>query len=76
MSLYVYIEKSIINKKKLLITKKTLNDFNYTRGKEIRLSLWGTTVWQIDEDVYKNNPGPFVLIATSTIVKSFGGKYN
>ena len=45
-------------------------------GKEIRLSLWGTSVWQIDEDVYKNNPGPFVLIATSTIVKSFGVKYN
>ncbi|KAK9999625.1 hypothetical protein SO802_019228, partial [Lithocarpus litseifolius] len=41
-------------------------------GEEIRLSLWGTSVWQIDEDVYKNNPGPFVLIATSTIVKSFG----
>ncbi|XP_050248855.1 uncharacterized protein LOC126696111 [Quercus robur] len=45
-------------------------------GKEIRLSLWGTSVWQIDEDVYKNNPGPFVLIATSTIVKSFGGKFS
>jgi len=45
-------------------------------GKEIRLSLWGTSVWQIDEDVYKNNPRPFVLIATPTIVKSFGGKYN
>ncbi|XP_050262011.1 replication protein A 70 kDa DNA-binding subunit D-like isoform X3 [Quercus robur] len=45
-------------------------------GKEIRLSLWGTTVWQIDEDVYKNNQGPFVLIATSTIVKSFGGKFS
>ncbi|KAL0009125.1 hypothetical protein SO802_010627 [Lithocarpus litseifolius] len=45
-------------------------------GKEIRLSLWGTSVWQIDEDVYKNNQGPFVLIATSTIVKSFGGKFS
>ena len=75
MSLYVYIEKTIINKK-ITNNKKILNDFNYTRGKEIRLSLWGTSVWQIDEDVYKNNPGPFVLIATSTIVKSFGGKYN
>ena len=76
MSLYVYIEKSIINKKKLLITKKILNDVNYTGGKEIRHSLWGTSVWQIDEDVYKNNPGPFALIATLTIVKSFEGKYN
>ena len=75
MSLYVYIEKSIINKK-ITNIKKILNDFNYTRGKEIRLSLWGTSVWQIDEDVYKNNLGPFVLIATLTIVKSFGGKYN
>ena len=56
--------------------KKILNDLNYTMGKEIRLSLWGTSVWQIDEDVYKNNPRPFVLIATPTIVKSFGGKYN
>ena len=75
MSLYVYIEKSIINKK-ITNIKKILNDFNYTRGKEIRLSLWGTSVWKINEDVYKNNPGPFVLIATSTIVKSFGVKYN
>ena len=75
MSLYVYIEKSIINKK-ITNNKKILTDFNYTRGKEIRLSLWGTTIWQINEDVYKNNPRPFVLIATSTIVKSFGGKYN
>ena len=58
MSLYVYIEKSIINKK-LLISKKS----------SMILTI-------PDEDVYKNNPGPFVLIATSTIVKSFGGKYN
>ena len=56
MSLYVYIEKSIINKK-ITNIKKILNDFNYTKGKEIRLSLWGTSVWQIDEDVYKNNLG-------------------
>ena len=75
MSLYVYIEKSIINKK-ITNIEKILNDFNYTRGKEIRLSLWGTSVLRIDEDVYKNNLGPFVLIATLTIVKSFGGKYN
>jgi hypothetical protein len=59
-----------------ILTRITANYFASTRGKEIRLSLWGTTVWKIDEDLYKNNPAPFALVVTSTIVKTFNGKHN
>jgi hypothetical protein len=29
---------------------------------------------QTDDDFYKNNPGPFIVIITSTMVKTFRGK--
>ncbi|KAM3685740.1 hypothetical protein ACJW31_11G140800 [Castanea mollissima] len=44
-------------------------------NKSIRTTLWGNTTQQIDDDFYKTNKGPFILIVTSTIVKSFRGEY-
>ncbi|KAF3973852.1 hypothetical protein CMV_002762 [Castanea mollissima] len=44
-------------------------------NKSIRTTLWGNTTHQIDNDFYKTNKGPFILIVTSTIVKSFRGEY-
>ncbi|KAL4598102.1 hypothetical protein ACB092_11G035100 [Castanea dentata] len=44
-------------------------------SKSIRTTLWGNTTQQIDDDFYKTNKGPFILIITSTIVKSFRGEY-
>ncbi|KAL4626568.1 hypothetical protein ACB092_05G106100 [Castanea dentata] len=40
-------------------------------SKSIRTTLWGNTTQQIDDDFYKTNKGPFIVIVTSTIVKSF-----
>ncbi|KAL4599794.1 hypothetical protein ACB092_11G152200 [Castanea dentata] len=44
-------------------------------SKSIRTTLWGNTTQQIDDDFYKTNKGSFILIVTSTIVKSFRGEY-
>ncbi|GMY20742.1 replication protein A 70 kDa DNA-binding subunit A-like [Fagus crenata] len=45
-------------------------------NKSMQTTLWGSTALQIDDDFYKNNPGPFIVIITSTIVKTFRGDYN
>ena len=47
-----------------------LNNF---RNKSIQTTLWGNTAQQIDDDFFKTNKGPFVVIVTSTIVKTFRG---
>ncbi|KAF3957708.1 hypothetical protein CMV_017305 [Castanea mollissima] len=44
-------------------------------SKSIRTTLWGNTTQQIDDDFYKTNKGPFIVIVTSTIVKTFRGEY-
>ncbi|KAK4603919.1 hypothetical protein RGQ29_012434 [Quercus rubra] len=44
-------------------------------NKSIQTTLWGNTAQQIDDDFYKTNKGPFVVIVTSTIVKTFRGDY-
>ncbi|KAL4606014.1 hypothetical protein ACB092_09G071600 [Castanea dentata] len=44
-------------------------------NKSIRTTLWGNTTQQIDDDFYKTNKGPFIVIVTSTIVKTFRGDY-
>lgn len=36
-------------------------------------TLWGTTITQIKDDFFKNNPEPSVVVVTSTIVKTFRG---
>ncbi|XP_030949817.1 replication protein A 70 kDa DNA-binding subunit A-like [Quercus lobata] len=43
--------------------------------KSIQTTLWGNTAHQIDDDFYKTNKGPFIVIVTSTIVKTFRGDY-
>ncbi|KAL4615581.1 hypothetical protein ACB092_07G136500 [Castanea dentata] len=42
---------------------------------KIRITLWGPTSNQIEDNFYNNNPGPFVIIVTSTIVKTFRGEH-
>jgi hypothetical protein len=42
-------------------------------GNKIRISLWGPALGEIGNDLY-NNLGPFVIVVTSTIVKTFKGK--
>ncbi|KAK4597268.1 hypothetical protein RGQ29_015014 [Quercus rubra] len=44
-------------------------------NKSIQTTLWGNTAQQIDDDFFKTNKGPFVVIVTSTIVKTFRGDY-
>ena len=43
-------------------------------GNKIRICLWGPASGEIGNDLYNNNPGPFVIVVTSTIVKMFKGK--
>ena len=43
-------------------------------GIQIRISLWGPASDEIEDDLYNNNTGPFVIVVTSTIVKTFKGK--
>ena len=43
-------------------------------GNKIRISLWGPASGEIGNDLYNNNPRPFVIVVTSTIVKTFKGK--
>ncbi|KAL0003891.1 hypothetical protein SO802_011452 [Lithocarpus litseifolius] len=42
---------------------------------KIRITLWGPTSNEIEDNFYTNNPGPFVIIVTSTIVKTFRGEH-
>ncbi|XP_050263852.1 aldehyde dehydrogenase 1-like [Quercus robur] len=44
-------------------------------NKSVQTTLWGNTAQQIDDDFYKTNKGPFIVIVTSTIVKTFRGQY-
>ncbi len=47
--------------------------FYCNSGIQIRISLWGLASDEIEDDLY-NNTGPFVIVVTSTIVKTFKGK--
>ncbi|KAK4591323.1 hypothetical protein RGQ29_021498 [Quercus rubra] len=40
-------------------------------NKSVQITLWGNTTQQIDDDFYKTNKGPFIVIVTSTIAKTF-----
>ena len=41
---------------------------------KIRITLWGLTSNEIKENLSPiNNPGPFIIIVTFTIVKTFRG---
>ncbi|XP_065632142.1 uncharacterized protein LOC112008489 isoform X2 [Quercus suber] len=42
----------------------------------VQTNLWGKTALQIDDDVYKSNRDPFIVIVTSTIVKTYKGEYH
>ncbi|XP_050254903.1 uncharacterized protein LOC126700757 [Quercus robur] len=42
---------------------------------KIRITLWGPTSNEIEDNFYTNNPGSFVIIVTSTIVKTFRGEH-
>ncbi|KAL0010870.1 hypothetical protein SO802_005978, partial [Lithocarpus litseifolius] len=44
-------------------------------NKSVQTTLWGNTAQQIDDDFYKTNKGPFIVIVTSTIVKTFRADY-
>ncbi|XP_030969013.1 replication protein A 70 kDa DNA-binding subunit A-like isoform X2 [Quercus lobata] len=44
-------------------------------NKSVQTTLLGNTAQQIDDDFYKTNKGPFIVIVTSTIVKTFRGQY-
>jgi hypothetical protein len=56
---------------KIFISNSIIQNF---RNKSMQTTLWGSTALQIDDDFYKNNPGPFIVIITSTMVKTFRGK--
>ncbi|KAK7851872.1 replication protein a 70 kda dna-binding subunit b [Quercus suber] len=40
------------------------------------LTLWGPVANEIDDNLFKRNPGPFIIVATCLIVKTFKGEYN
>ena len=44
---------------------------NLNRGNEIKLTLWGSVVNQIEDNFFTENPGPFIIIATCLTVKTF-----
>ena len=56
---------------KIFISNSIIQNF---RNKSMQTTLWGSTALQIDDDFYKNNLGPLIVIITSTIVKTFRGK--
>lgn len=47
----------------------------YFRNKYLQTTLWGSTALQIDDDLYQTYTKPFIVIVTSTIVKTFRGNY-
>jgi hypothetical protein len=62
-------------KKENLYIQKKPKLYTILRGKTIRVTLWNSTATQIDDEFYKNNLGPFIIIVTSTTIKTFGGIY-
>jgi hypothetical protein len=58
---------------KIFISNSIIQNFI---NKSMQTTLWGSTALQIDDDFYKNNPGPFIVIITSTMVKTFRGKFS
>ena len=44
---------------------------NNFKNKSVQTTLWGNTAQQIDDDFYKTNRDSFIVIVTSTIVKSY-----
>nr|POF24997.1 hypothetical protein CFP56_45638 [Quercus suber] len=44
-------------------------------NKSVQTTLWGNIAQQIDDDLYETNKGPYIVIVTSTIVKTFRGDY-
>ena len=56
---------------KIFISNSIIQNFI---NKSMQTTLWGSTALQIDDDFYKNNHGPFIVIITSTMVKTFRGK--
>ena len=56
---------------KIFISNSIIQNF---RNKSMQTTLWGSTALQIDDDFYKNNPSPFIVIITSTMVKTFRSK--
>ncbi|KAL0003368.1 hypothetical protein SO802_017149 [Lithocarpus litseifolius] len=56
-------------------TKKRNIQLLLEENKSVQTILWGDTAQQIDDDFYKTNKGPFIVIFTSTIVKTFRGDY-
>ncbi|XP_050262353.1 uncharacterized protein LOC126706841 isoform X2 [Quercus robur] len=46
------------------------------QGDKIKLTLWGPVANEIDDNLFKRNPGPFIIVATCLIVKTFKGEYN
>ena len=45
------------------------------RWNEIKLTLWGPVANEIDDNLLKRNPWPFIIVATCLIVKTFKGQY-
>ena len=45
------------------------------RGNKIKLTLWGPVANDIDDNLFKMNPGPFIIVATGLTVKTFKGQY-
>ncbi|XP_030924564.1 uncharacterized protein LOC115951522 [Quercus lobata] len=44
-------------------------------NKSVQTTLWGNTAKQRDDDFYKTYKGPFIVIVTSTIMKTLRGDY-
>ena len=61
-------EMKMIMKK--LISNLLIHNF---RNRYVQRKSWGKTALQIDDDFYKSNRDPFIVIVTSTIVKAYKG---
>lgn len=61
-------EMKMIMKK--LISNLPIHNF---RNRYMQTKLWGKTALQIDDDFYKSNRDPSIVIVTSTIVKTYKG---
>ena len=55
---------------KNLISNLLIHNF---RDRYVQRKLWGKIALQIDDDFYKSNRDPFIVIVTSTIVKAYKG---
>ena len=45
------------------------------RGNEIKLTLWGSIANEIDDNHFKRNPRPFIIVATCLTVKTIKGQH-